>query len=253
MGAVQARWGFSATGWGAAGSTGVLLDTAGAAGSTVVLGYSWVCLWRAFGNKPALGSPLLLDYKRALGCKWAFGHKSDARLGDLTRPSGFVLIKRKMTKGNSGLCALSSTCGPTCASAGPTCAPQEAHTAFLHTSPASPDNPSSHLGMVELLPPRIVPSTISQHPCEQGVLALGGAVSANINPSSHVSMLEFGAAAAMIGLSIPALTWAWCSRLCRTPYHWRPEYGSFLNFVWLNKPCEASPRIRMPLRWRAES
>lgn len=93
----------------------------------------------------------------------------------------------------------------------------------------------------------------AQHPRGHGALALGGAVSANINPSSHVSMVEFGAAAAMIGLSIPALTWGRCSRLCRTPYHGRPEYGSFLNFVWLNKPCEASPRIRMPLRWRAES
>ena len=107
--------------------------------------------------------------------------------------------------------------------------------------------------MVELLPPRIVPSTISQLPRGHGALALGGAVSANINPSSHVSMVEFGAAAAMIGLSIPALTWGRCSRLCRTPYHGRPEYGSFLNFVWLNKPCEATPRIRMPLRWHAES
>lgn len=154
----------------------------------------------------------------------------------------------------------SPTCGPTCASAGPTCAsagptcgPREARTAFLQTSPAFPVNPSSHLGMVELLPPRIVPSTISQLPRGHGALALGGAVSANINPSSHVSMVEFGAAAAMIGLSIPALTWGRCSRLCRTPYHGRPEYGSFLNFVWLNKPCEATPRIRMPLRWRAES
>lgn len=124
---------------------------------------------------------------------------------------------------------------------------------FSIPSPASPVNPSSHLGMVELLPPRIVPSTISQLPGGHGALALGGAVSANINPSSHVSMVEFGAAAAMIGLSIPALTWGRCSRLCRTPYHGRPEYGSFLNFVWLNKPCEATPRIRMPLRWRAES
>lgn len=154
----------------------------------------------------------------------------------------------------------SPTCGPTCASAGPTCAPagptctpREARAPFLHTSPTSPVNPSSHLGMVELLPPRIVPSTVSQLPRRHGALALGGAVSANINPSSHVSMVEFGAAAAMIGLSIPALTWGRCSRLCRTPYYGRPEYGSFLNFVWLNKPCEASPRIRMPLRWRAES
>ena len=246
-GVLQARRGFSATVW-------------GVPGSTVVLGYSSVCLWRAFGNKPALGSTRLLGYKRALGCKWAFGYKSDARLGNLTRASGFALIRRKIMKGDSGLCVPSPTCGPTCASAGPTCAPagptcgpREARAAFLHTSPASPDNPSSHLGMVELLSPRIVPSTISQHPCEQSALALGGAVSANINPSSHVSMVEFGAATAMIGLSIPALTWGRCSRLCRTPYHGRPEYGSFLNFVWLNKPCEATPRIRMPLRWRAES
>lgn len=244
---LQARRGFSATVW-------------GVPGSTVVLGYSWVCLWRAFGHKPALGSTRLLGYKRALGCKWAFGYKSDARLGNLTRASGFALIRRKIMKGDSGLCAPSPTCGPTCASAGPTCAPagptctpREARAPFLQTSPTSPVNPSTHLGMVELLPPRIVPSTISQLPRGHGALALGGAVSANINPSSHVSMVEFGAAAAMIGLSIPALTWGRCSRSCRTPYHGRPEYGSFLNFVWLNKPCEATPRIRMPLRWRAES
>ncbi|MBJ2329036.1 hypothetical protein JFX23_04520 [Schaalia cardiffensis] len=56
-----------------------------------------------------------------------------------------------------------------------------------------------------------MPSTISQHPPGHGALAVGGVVSANINPSSHLGMVEFGAAAAMIGLSIPAPTWAWSS------------------------------------------
>ncbi len=34
-----------------------------------------------------------------------------------------------------------------------------------------------------------------------------------VNPSSHLGMVEFGAAPAMIGLSIPAPTWAWCPTL----------------------------------------
>lgn len=68
----------------------------------------------------------------------------------------------------------------------------------------------------------------------------------------RVGMAAHHQAASVARQLNPGPACPWRLRSGRTPYHGRPEYGSSLDFVWLNKSCAPSSRIRKPLRWPAD-